>query len=153
MSDIPYRQYLDQIADDFILHDARGQILDVGAQACLSLGYKYDDLLRLNMSALSASHAPKALEQLWERMEPGRSTRWLDKLRRQDGSLMPVEMQISCQCVDGQKRFFTLSRDTSERIGREAEIRALNSQLERQVQESTRQWKDTARLLDAVLSD
>ncbi len=153
MSDIPYRQYLDQIADDFILHDVRGRIIDVGAQACLSLGYKYDDLLRLNMSALSASHAPKALEQLWERMEPGRSTRWLDKLRRQDGSLMPVEMQISCQCVDGQKRFFTLSRDTSERIGREAEIRALNSRLERQVQESTRQWKDTARLLDAVLSD
>ena len=153
MSDIPYRQYLDQIADDFILHDVRGRILDVGAQACLSLGYKYDDLLRLNMSALSASHAPKALKQLWERMEPGRSTRWLDKLRRQDGSLMPVEMQISCQCVDGQKRFFTLSRDTSERIGREAEIRALNSRLERQVQESTRQWKDTARLLDAVLSD
>ena len=153
MSDIPYRQYLDQIADDFILHDVRGQILDVGAQACLSLGYKYDDLLQLNISALSASHAPKALQELWERMEPGRSTRWLDKLRRQDGSLIPVEMQISCQRVDGQKRFFTLSRDTSERIGREAEIRALNTQLERQVQESTRQWKDTARLLDAVLSD
>ena len=153
MSDIPYRQYLDQIADDFILHDAQGRILDVGAQACLSLGYSYAELLRMNVSELSASHAPQALEQLWERMEPGRATRWLDKLRRRDGSLMPVEVQISCQHVDGEKRFFTLSRDTSERIGREAEIRALNTKLERQVQESTRQWKDTARLLDAVLRD
>jgi PAS domain S-box-containing protein len=153
MSDIPYRQYLDQIADDFILHDVKGQILEVGAQACLSLGYSHAELLRLKVSDLSASHSSDALQQLWDCMEPGRATRWLDKLRRRDGTLIPVEMQISCQRVDGEKRFFTLSRDTSERIGREAEIRALNTQLERQVQESTRQWKDTARLLDAVLRD
>ena len=153
MSDMPYRQYLDQIADDFILHDARGRILDASAQSCASLGHSRDALLQMNVSELSVAYDANALAQLWDSIEPGSATLCIDQHRCRDGAIIPVEVQISCLLVGGEKWFFTLSRDISERLKREAHIRSLHTQLERQVQESTRQWKDTARLLDAVLRD
>ncbi len=153
MSDMPYRQYLDQIADDFILHDARGRILDASAQTCIHLGHDRDALLRMNVSDLSVDYDAAALVRLWDGIAPGSATICIDQHRRRDGTTMPVEVQISCLLVAGEKWFFTLSRDISERLKREAHIRTLHTQLERQVQESTRQWKDTARLLDAVLRD
>ncbi|MCT9810268.1 response regulator [Acidovorax sp. Be4] len=153
MSDMPYRQYLDQIADDFILHDAQGRILDASAQSCASLGHSREALLRMNVSDLSVAYDTSALTQLWDSIEPGNATICVDQHRCRDGRIIPVEVQISCLLVGGEKWFFTLSHDISERLKREAQIRSLHTQLERQVQESTRQWKDTARLLDAVLRD
>ncbi len=153
MSDIPYRQYLDQIADDFILHDAQGRIRDASSQTCANLGYSRDELLQMTVGDLSMSYDTAALEQLWDSIEPGSPRICIDQHRCSDGQQVPVEVQISCLLVEGNKWFFTLSRNISERLKHEAEIHALHSQLEHQVQESTRQWKDTARLLDAVLRD
>ncbi len=151
MSDAQYRQFLDHFADDFFLHDDVGNILDVNAQACASMGYAKEELLAMRVQDFSHDHSNEELLVLWRGITIGTNAVVNNMHQHRDGSIYPVEVHISCQKYQGRKCFFTMARHIKERMQREAKISQLNTELKRQFQQRTRQWQDSTRLLDAVM--
>ena len=145
MSDqLLYRNFLDHFADAFFLHDDQGLLLDVNTQACDSLGFSRTELLKCKVQDFVLSHDEPQLLALWGSIAPGVNTMVESLHRHQSGAVLPVEIKISCQQVEGRKLFYTMARDISERMRREEEIRQLNTELERR-------WKDSALLLNSVM--
>ena len=151
MSDALYHQFLDRFADDFFVHDDQGRLLEVNAQACISMGYSKQEFLALSVQDLSQEMQTPELLKLWQDFSPGASTVVTNNHRRKDGSVFPVEVQISCQMVEERKCFYTLARNITERVQRDNEIRKLNTELEQRVRLRTQQWKDSTRLLNSVM--
>ena len=151
MPDTPYRHLLDHFSDAFFVTDGQGQILDVNAQAYREMGYSLAELMAMTVADFALDLSRDALLALWQKMEPGEHTVATNTHRRKDGSCFPVEVHITCQLVDDQKRFFTIAHDITERVRRDQEIQLLNAALEQQVEKSTKQWRQSTHLLDAVM--
>ena len=146
-----YRQFLERFADAFFLQNGQGHFLDINEQACVSLGYSREELLRMRVHDIAADYQDADLQRMWSETAPGANYVIMDRHYRKDGSIMPVEVTISCQLVDGEKHFFTMARDMTEQIRQVEKINNLNAELQQQVQERTRQWEDSTRLLNSVM--
>lgn len=72
--------------------------------------------------------------------------------RRGDGEEFPIEASLSQTEVRGQKRLTLVMRDISERKQAEQEIRRLNEELERRVQDRTAQLEATNRELQGEVA-
>ncbi|WP_021026459.1 response regulator [Comamonas sp. B-9] len=151
MPDTPYRHLLDHFSDAFFVTDTQGRILDVNTQAYREMGYSLAELMALTVADFALDYTQEELLALWQKMEPGEHTVATNTHQRKDGSCFPVEVHITCQLVDGEKRFFTISHDITERVRRDQEIQLLNAALEQQVEKSTQQWRHSTHLLDAVM--
>ena len=145
------RMLMENASDDFFLHDEKGQVLDVNRQACQSMGYTRDELLKMNVTDFSVGSNRELLGQLWAGTEPGDCPTVYAEHQRKDGSTFPVEVKVSCLIADGRKVFFTLVRNITERVEAEQTIRQLNAELERRVIERTAQSHKSAELLQAVM--
>ncbi|MEG0975239.1 MAG: response regulator [Comamonas sp.] len=153
MTDSLYRQFLESFADAFFMLDGNGCFLDVNKQACVSLGYTREELLCMNVQDIAVNYNQATIREMWQGMDADTNYVIADHHYRKDGSILPVEVTISCQLVAGQKHYFTLARDMTEKLGRVEKIHQLNTELEALLQERTRQWKDSTRLLNSVMRD
>jgi PAS domain S-box-containing protein len=119
-----FRSVVDQAGDAILLHDNEGLILDVNPAACKSLGYTRDELLGLSIQEVDPRvERDQHKEKLWEKLTPGKSVRFDGQHRRKDGTLFPVEINLSALKVGGDQLMLGLARDISEqkRIGKERE--------------------------------
>ena len=151
MLNVLYRQFLESYADAFFLQNSEGRFLDVNEQACISLGYRREELLQMRVHEIAADYNDADLQRMWDDTAPGANYVIQDHHYRKDGSVLPVEVTISCQLVDGEKHYFTLARDMTETNRQVDEINKLNAELQQQIQERTRQWQDSTRLLNSVM--
>ncbi len=151
MSDSLYRQFLEHFADAFFFQNAQGRFVDINQAACTSLGYTREELLALSVQDIAVDHDQAMLNAAWAFAQPGDNYVVTDRHRRKDGSTLEVEVTVCCQEVNGEKCFFTMARNKTEQVRREAEIQQLNLELERQVAKRTQELKDSTHLLDAVM--
>jgi PAS domain S-box-containing protein len=117
------------VADGFFVHDGEGRILAVNRQACLSLGYSEEELLALKVQELDVDATEDTERNLWGTMQPHRGVTTVGRHRCKNGSIVPVELQISCMEVHGRRLFFAIARDISERVRAEGERRDLEAQV------------------------
>lgn len=146
-----YRQFLDSFVDEMYLHDDQGVLLDVNPAACHNLGYTREELLGMPTAHFSGQYTPEALLKLWSEHPVGLNVVEPNRHRRRDGSSYPVEVHIACQEFEGRKYFLALARHTEEKHRREQEVLQLNSQLQALVQERTRKWRESSRLLETLM--
>lgn len=110
-----YRLFLEGSPDTFFAHDFAGRFVDVNRQACDSLGYTRDELLRMSVTDVDIAFDLAGAQAIWRTLEPGRTLTVLGRHRRQDGASFPVEVRLTCADVNGGKLFFGHARDISER--------------------------------------
>ena len=151
MLNMLYRQFLESFADAFFLLNSEGRFLDVNQQACISLGYSREELLQMAVQEIAVEYKEDDLQRMWNDTAPGANYVVKDRHYRKDGSTFPVEVTISCQSVNGENHYFTLARDMTKPNRQVEEINKLNAELQQRVQERTRQWKDSTRLLNSVM--
>ena len=107
-----FRQLFDNAADSLILHD-RGTVIEVNQQACRSLGYTREDLLRMSLFDIEVGYGKEFLIDLWEK---GGDVVTLSGIyRRKDGLTFPTEIRAGEITYRGQTLRLAAARDVSAR--------------------------------------
>ncbi|OHE85957.1 MAG: hypothetical protein A3G75_09075 [Verrucomicrobia bacterium RIFCSPLOWO2_12_FULL_64_8] len=125
-----YRLLVEQASDSILVHDPNGRILDVNRRACESLGYTREELIKLNVLDLVPGLDRGRAEADWRSVQPGKSLTRVARLRRKDGSTLPVEVCLGCIEIRGERLIVGLARDTSERERAEERMRLLTAAVE-----------------------
>ncbi|MEN9563952.1 MAG: hypothetical protein RIR73_2196 [Chloroflexota bacterium] len=107
-----YRDLVEQASDGIFLTDPQTKYIEVNQRGCDMLGYSRSELLTMKIADLIApedlTHSPPRLQELRE----GKTLITERRLKRKDGSLLPVEISAS-MFPDG--RFQSIIRDITER--------------------------------------
>jgi PAS domain S-box-containing protein len=125
-----YRDVFESAPDGIFLVDAEGRLTNVNAAGCRLLDSSLDELRGRRMSDLIEPSERGRPSKLTGAPCDGGTEVSEGRLRRKDGSLLPVEISASC-VPDG--RVFGFVRDTSERKRAEDALRLSESILRRAV--------------------
>lgn len=131
-----FRDLVERAADAVFVHDLQGAILDVNQQACESVGYAREELLRMNIADVEVGHGPEQLARLWTRLIDGNPLTLAGTHRRKDGSLFPTEVRVGLFESLGQQLVLALARDITEHLRTEEALRQANEVLEAMIQAS-----------------
>ena len=140
---------LSEHANDIVLFVAAdGRILEANHAAELAYGYTLDELRQRALYDLRTADTRAAIpEQLRRALQGG--IVFEARHQRRDGSTFPVEVSTVGADIDGERVLVTIIRDITERKRAEEEIRGLNADLERRVQERTAELEAANRELEA----
>jgi PAS domain S-box-containing protein len=109
-----YRLLAESARDIVLFVHPSGRILEANRAAAETYGYSLDELLRLPLQDLRASHAQAQLpEQLEAAAERGILFETVH--RRRDGSTFPVEVSSRGAILEGERVLLSIIRDITER--------------------------------------
>jgi PAS domain S-box-containing protein len=123
VSEERFRTFVDNATDAFFLHDDQGTILDVNRQACASLGYSREELIRMHPRDFDVDSDEASIRQVGQRAAAGGTLTFETRHRRKDGTVFPVEIRATQFEQDG-RRFLSLVRDITERKRAERRLAA-----------------------------
>ncbi|MBF0570265.1 MAG: PAS domain S-box protein [Candidatus Omnitrophica bacterium] len=114
-SELRFRTVVDQAGEAFQLIDERGYILDVNNAACRQLGYSKEELLHMGVW----DFYPEAVKEQYParfQSRVGKPPVMLEAAhRRKDGTVFPVEVNITTLKINNCLRGVVFVRDISER--------------------------------------
>ncbi len=122
-SEKKYRALVEQAADALFVHDFNGNIMDVNLQACESLGYTREELLKMNVMDIEQDLDLQQSQKLWAKIKPDHSFTLLGHQKRKDGTLFPVEVHFALVDIHTQPMIMGLARDITDRISSEKVIK------------------------------
>jgi PAS domain S-box-containing protein len=118
-SEAHFRQLFDNSADAIFLHD-QGHIVEVNEQACRSLGYSREELLRLKVTDIEVEVDWPEIQRI---LRQGASNVFIGKHRRKDGTTFPVEVRSNVFPAHGRPLRLASARDISAQREAERAIR------------------------------
>jgi len=126
-----FRALVNNAADAFFFVDTeQGRIVDVNDIACIRLGYSRSELLSMTVVDIQKHFSVKQLKAIFERMPQGGIRTLLGEHQCKDGSIIPVEVQITLIEQNQHRYAIALARDISERLKAEEKNRLLSRALE-----------------------
>ena len=146
-----YRTVINQVVDPLFITDLQGRFIDVNKVACEVLGYRREELLEMSILDVNANLTGETLKLAIEEwvQKPEEMSVFETRHRRRDGSEFSVEMRVGAVKLGDQLRLVGVAHDLTRRKAIEEEVRALNSDLERRVEERTNELSRLASILDA----
>jgi PAS domain S-box-containing protein len=119
-SEASFRSLIEQAPEGILIADVDGNYVEVNPAACAMVGYKRDELLRLNFQDLLAEEEHPLLDERMRLYREGHTLFGERAMRHKDGSKVPVEM-IAKQLPD--RRMLAIIRDITERLRVERSLR------------------------------
>ncbi|MFA8436517.1 MAG: ABC transporter substrate binding protein [Marinifilaceae bacterium] len=146
-----WRSLIEQAADEILLHDFSGQILDANSSANKWLGFSHQELLQMNFSDLDHNLSLPKLQEYWNTLTPENNSISMESIqRRKDGSTFPVEVNLSLIDLEEDQIILAVVRDISKR--QETERKILNAVIETEETERKRFAKDLHDSIGPLLS-
>lgn len=126
-----FRKLFHEAFDAIFVFDTSGQILNVNNSAAELTGYVREQLLGSSAAKLTPSEERVRVRKLLNSFtEPGDVIAVDDiHFKREDGALVPVEVNAKLIKVDGESLILTIARDITERRRIEAELKERNENL------------------------
>ncbi len=127
-SEMRFVAIFNAVGEAIFVHDSiTGRIFDVNQRMCDMYGYTHDEVLQLNMGALSAGVAPYSADEAKSKLQAGLAGTpqifdW--QARAKDGHLFWVEVSLSCARIGDDERMIAVVRDISGRKKAENERNA-----------------------------
>jgi PAS domain S-box-containing protein len=121
-----FRHLFENAADSLILHD-RDRVMEVNQQACHSLGYTREELLRMSPSDIEVGHNQDSF--LGPGESEGGAFTFSGIYRRKDGSTFPTEVRVGEVTLRGQKLNLAAIRDITKRRRAEEALQAERQRL------------------------
>ena len=122
-SDSRYKALFQHAADAVFVFDYEARFVEVNYQACSSLGYSSEELLRLRVEDIVPGFDLASRRPLWDSLDSNQPYSIVSSHRRKDGSVFPVEVRLNLINHEGEKLMMALARDISERKKNEAALR------------------------------
>ena len=122
-SEARYRAIVENTNDALIIHDFRGNILDVNENACMMLGYHRDELLGANLSKIDSPENVQRFRGRRERLLKKDSSVFQGTYIRKDGSEVPVEISAKVVSRFGNGIIQGFARDITDRKNLEEKLR------------------------------
>jgi PAS domain S-box-containing protein len=123
-SETRFRTFVDHAGDALFVQDLEQRtIVDVNLQACESLGYTRQELIGKSPVAIHLDSDRVQIESVAQRVATGETVVDRHYHRRKDGSVFPVEANTSCYWYGGRPFLLHVSRDITERVHAEEELR------------------------------
>jgi diguanylate cyclase (GGDEF)-like protein/hemerythrin-like metal-binding protein/PAS domain S-box-containing protein len=104
--------------------DEQGKIIEANNAFCRHLGYTQAEILQLSIFDIEAKLTADELRENMKKLSNGHA-QFESMHRRKDGTLVDVEIIFNGVELDGEKCFFALSRDITERKQAEDMIKNL----------------------------
>ena len=137
-SELRYKTLVQQAADALFVHDLAGNFLEVNQQACDSMGYSREELLRMNVADTSLRFDLPKAQAMWSQLKVGEPRTLTSIKRRKDGSSFPADIRLALLEIDGQKLVMSLVSDITEHVEQEEKLRSTLHQLEEKEQTRSR---------------
>jgi PAS domain S-box-containing protein len=112
----------DQAADAVFWLDQNGGFYYVNDEACRSLGYTREELMRLSLFDIDPLFPRENWAADWRRFRDQEieTIRMESRHRRKDGSVFPIEVMVKCLRFSGTDLHLAFARDMTERKQMEA---------------------------------
>ena len=123
-----FRKMADMASEAFELADRDGRFVYVNDCACTITGYTREELLDMTVSELNPDFPPPLWNE-WVAAARGPVPAFATRNRRRDGRLIPVEVSATPIEARGQRYFFAVVRDISDRHDAEAAERGFTRRL------------------------
>ncbi len=137
--------------DGVVILNEDGSVFEANPKCTAMLGYAPEALNRLRLADWDARHSPAELEKMLATVT-AEGLFFETVHRRSDGSCYPAEVSVS-RAQWGDKSFrLVLQRDISERKAVEAELAEHRQNLERLVDERTRELNNRSEQLNAIFA-
>jgi PAS domain S-box-containing protein len=106
---------LDSTTDSIIVHDLDGNFIYINDAACKTRGYLRDELMTMNMQQLVVpEQQPEVQRHIEELLEKGTAIFESAHIKK-DGSIIPVEVQVSKFDTREGRLLISVARDITER--------------------------------------
>jgi PAS domain S-box-containing protein len=117
-----FRKLIDNSNDAIEVIDIKtGQYLDVNKKACSDLGYTREELLNMKVFDVDPNHNNETFKSMSKKFNPSGSMLLETQHKRKDGSIFPVEVNITL--VELEKSYIiSVVRDITERKHYEHEL-------------------------------
>jgi PAS domain S-box-containing protein len=121
-----YRSLFEQSNDAIIIHDFKGQIIDINQRASQLLAYDREQLLSMTISMIHPESEFATSKKAFQETQKNGHARFESRLIKSDGSLVDVE--ISSRITDDNKEIIQgIIRDITERKQSEAALKESES--------------------------
>ncbi|MEO5336559.1 MAG: PAS domain S-box protein [Magnetospirillum sp. WYHS-4] len=125
-SEARLRKLMDATPDAIFVCDDQGNLVDVNRRAVESIGHDRETLLSRNVFDIDAAFNRPAAAGLWAKVRGGATVTFESQHRRGDGSIFPVEINMTAIRSGDRELILGVARDISERqAAAEAERRAI----------------------------
>lgn len=126
-SEMRFQTLVETAPDAIFLLDKTGKFIHANKAACESVGYSYDEIIGKNASFIEKMQTPSKLKSIWKQAHNNKMHRIEGLQQRKDGSLFPVEINLSVIYWGGQDIILAIARDLTKR--KELEVNLLKTTL------------------------
>lgn len=146
-----WRALFKQAADEILVLDFQGRILDANSSTSKWLGYEKRELFNLYLKDLDAQLTPSQLTQYFNNLTKNNPSVSFESLqKRKDGTTFPVEVHLSLIDLHNTQLIMAFVRDIS--IRQETQRKILNAVIKTEEKERKRFAKDLHDSIGPLLS-
>jgi len=120
----------EQSPDMINIHDADGVFVEANRRFCEELGYDEDEIIGKCVWDVDTNVEPSDVEAMREETDAGDLRRIETTYERADGSTFPAEAHLTRLDTEGGEEFLVFSRNVSDRVARDQELRRLRESYE-----------------------